>query len=89
MGDKYRGYSREVYLELVESAKSYEESDYAVFAGEIGWDSNWMPDFVEDPDADFLNDDERMAINAILISAFEEAHNIRFSKREREHWLKD
>ena len=83
----YRGYSADVFQELVEKAKTYDKENYELFVCEIGWDSSWMPDFVENIEAEFLNDYERRAINSVLISAFEEAHNFRFSWREREYWM--
>ena len=53
-----------------------------MFIREQDWD-DWMLDFVEDPDEDILTEQDRRAINDVLVDAFERAHKIHFSVCER------
>jgi hypothetical protein len=74
------------YMELLEhlgeKAKRYDPDDAWLYIHEQGWD-DWMADFVEDPEAEILTEQDSRAIRDVLADAFEHAHKIHFSRRER------
>lgn len=77
----------QIYDRLVATAKHYDWEDVDLYLAEIGWDADWMQDYVEDPDSEMLSTEECRVINGILLDAFEGAHKRRFARREREYWL--
>ena len=77
----------QIHDRLVATAKHYDWEDVDLYMAEIGWDVDWMPDYVADPDAEMLSEEESRVINEILLDAFEVAHKRRFARREREYWM--
>ena len=78
------------YLELLEHlskiAKNYAADEARLFISEQDWD-DWMLDFIDDPDEEILTEQDRRAINDVLVDAFERAHEIHFSIRERRNLI--
>ena len=68
--------SKEIFERLIINAKNYD--NVTEFMDDIGWDGDWMPDLMEDPDSEEISIYDNIAINDVLVSAFEKAHNVRF-----------
>lgn len=81
-----REYNEQVFEELVETASYYDKYDVRLYLAEIGW-QDWMASVMEHPEHEMLSDDELVAINEILISAFETAHNRSFCPECRKKLL--
>lgn len=71
---------------LSEIARNYAPDEAQLFICDQGWD-DWMLDFVDDPDEEILTEQDRRAINDVLVDAFERAHKIHFSIRERRNLI--
>ena len=69
-------YTYETYTRLVEQAKKYERAED--FIDDAGWDVDWMPYLIENPDEEILSENDIRTINEELVSAFEEAHEVHF-----------
>lgn len=66
--------------------KNYAADEARLFISEQDWD-DWMLDFIDDPDEEILTEQDRRAINDVLVDAFERAHEIHFSIRERRNLI--
>ena len=66
---------------LVEQARNFECVED--FMDYVGWDGDWMPDFLEDPEREELSVNDYRAINEVLIRAYEPAHTVRFERTYR------
>ena len=75
----YYGCPPHVKEHLISEAKKYEFEDIVCYIKDIDWESDWMPDLIENPDEEMLTDNDIRAINDVLIKAFEIAHNRRVS----------
>lgn len=70
----------EIMKHLVAIAQKYDWNDIKVYIAEIGWEPEWMCDYMEDPEAETLSIYDNRRINNMLVSAFEIAHNKRFNR---------
>lgn len=66
---------------LVEQAQNFEYVED--FMDYVGWDGDWMPDLLENPECEELSVNDYRAINEVLVSAYEEAHKMRFERTRR------
>ena len=62
---------------LVTIALKYNWDDIKEYIADVGWEPEWMCDFMEDPEAEILSIYDKRRINDMLIRAFEEAHHRR------------
>lgn len=61
---------------IIESAKSYDATEYSLFEAEMGWE-DWMEEFCaeeERVDGAELSETSSKKINTFLRECFEEAH---------------
>ena len=69
----------DIIQHLIPLAKLYEWEAVYEYINDIGWEAEWMYYYLEDPDAEMLSVYDSRRINAILIDAFEKAHERKFS----------
>ena len=79
--------SSEIMAHLTSKAGKYDWNDVELYICEIGWEPEWMCDYMEDPDAEMLSAWDTRRINEVLISAFEEAHSQRLTSWQRQKLL--
>ena len=72
---------REIDERLINFALKYDKDDIESYIEDIGWDPDWMSDYMEYPEEEMLSDEDRRNINSVLISAFERAHKVQFNGR--------
>ena len=72
---------KEIDERLIQFALKYDKDDVESYICDIGWDAEWMSDYMEDPEEEMLSDEDRRNINSVLISAFERAHQVQFNGR--------
>ena len=77
----------EIKERLIPIALKYDKTDIHEFIVHVGWDPEWMPDYMEDPDAEFISVYDNRRINEVLLEAFESAHQFRFDRNTREDLL--
>ena len=77
----------EIMDHLISEAARYDWNDIELYICEIGWESEWMCDYMDDPDAEMLSAWDTRHINEVLIKAFEEAHARRFTPLQRQKLL--
>ena len=67
----------DIIQHLIVIAKQYEWDDIKLYITEVGWEPEWMCDFMEDPEAETLSIYDNRRINDMLLQAFEKAHHRR------------
>ena len=73
----------EIMKHLVAIAQKYDWNDIKVYIAEIGWEPEWMCDYIDDSEVEVLSICDIRRINEVMISVFEIAHNKRVNWAER------
>lgn len=66
--------NQEVWDHIESKARQYSFDDAKLFLFEYDWEPDWMLDIMDDPDAEIISTNDRIAINYVLLNAFERAH---------------
>lgn len=73
--------SQEAFENLIKMAKHYERAED--FIDSVDWEPDWMLELMEDPESELLSDNDRIAINKVLIDAYQKAHGVVFGYYRR------
>ena len=77
----------DIMQHLIAIAKRYEWEAIKLYIAEVGWEPEWMCDYMEDPEAEILSIYDTRRLTDMLISAFEVAHDRRLSTSYRRELL--